>query len=264
MCDLPDTGLPIIDDAFDIIEDVFEGIIDIVEDIVSWLMPIPELPDFDDGFNDPTSRTDGILVNKQSSSSGLPLIYGMRKVGGIMAFVQTDSTNEFLYIALAMCEGKINACKKIFFDDVEVTDFNTSDSSGATSPSSFTDQTVYYGKFADVQNDDGTTTNQSHVQMQFFDGDDSQVASSILSTLSDWTSNHRLRGVSYLALKLRFNPDVFSRVPRINALIQGRKISTFDNSSSETTDQYSTNPAFVLLDYLTNTRFGKGVPIDNW
>ena len=263
MCDLPDTGLPIIDDAFDIIEDVFEGIIDIVEDIVSWLMPIPELPDFDDGFNDPTSRTDGILVNKQSSSSGLPLIYGMRKVGGIMAFVQTDSTNEFLYVALAMCEGKIHACKKIFFDDVEVTDFNTSDSSGATSPSSFTDQTVYYGKFADVQNDDGTTTNQSHVQMQFFDGDDSQVASSILSTLSDWTSNHRLRGVSYLALKLRFNPDVFSRVPRINALIQGRKISTFDSSSSETTDQYSTNPAFVMLDYLTNTRFGKGVPIAN-
>tara|TARA_R100000388_G_scaffold17607_2_gene13657 strand:- start:180 stop:3164 length:2985 start_codon:yes stop_codon:yes gene_type:complete len=263
MCDLPDTGLPIIDDAFDIIEDVFEGIIDIVEDIVSWLMPIPELPDFDDGFNDPTSRTDGILVNKQSSSSGLPLIYGMRKVGGIMAFVQTDSTNEFLYVALAMCEGKIHACKKIFFDDVEVTDFNTSDSSGSTSPSSFTDQTVYYGKFADVQNDDGTTTNQSHVQMQFFDGDDDQVASSILSTLSDWTSNHRLRGVSYLALKLRFNPDVFSRVPRINALIQGRKISTFDSSSNETTDQYSTNPAFVMLDYLTNTRFGKGVPIAN-
>ena len=75
MCDLPDTGLPIIDDALDVIEDVFEGIIDIVEDIVSWLMPIPELPDFDDGFNDPTSRTDGILVNKQSRSSCLPLIY---------------------------------------------------------------------------------------------------------------------------------------------------------------------------------------------
>ena len=66
-----------------------------------------------------------------------------------------------------------------------------------------------------------------------------------------------------MALKLRFNPDVFSRVPTINALIQGRKISTFDNSSSESTDQYSTNPAFVLLDYLTNTRFGKGVPIAN-
>ena len=263
MCSVPDFIEDIFEPVTDVIEDIFEGIVDIVEDIVSWLIPIPELPDFDDGFNDPTSRTDGILVNKQSSSSGLPLIYGMRKVGGILSFVQTDTTNEFLYIALALCEGKINACKKIFLDDVEVTDFNTSDSSGATSPSSFTDQTVYYGKFADVQNDDGSTTNQSHVQMQFFDGDDSQVASSILSNLSDWTSNHRLRGVSYLALKLRFNPDVFSRVPRINALIQGRKISTFDNSSNETTDQYSTNPAFVLIDYLTNTRFGKGVPIAN-
>jgi hypothetical protein len=264
MCDLPDTGLPIIDDAFDIIEDVFEGIVDIIEDVVSWLIPIPDMPDFDDGFNDPTARTDGVLVNKKSSSGGIPLIYGMRRVGGTLVFVQTSNDNEFLYMVMVLGEGKLNACKKIFLDDIEVTDFNTSDSSGATSPSSFTDQTIYYGKFADIQNPDGSTTNQSHVKMQFFDGDDSQVAASIIDDdLDDWTSNHRLRGVGYLALELRFNPDVFSRVPTINALIQGRKISTFDSSSNETTDQYSTNPAFVLLDYLTNTRFGKGVPIAN-
>jgi len=264
MCDLPDTGLPIVDDVIDIVEDVFEGITDIIADVISWIVPIPDIPDFNNDFNDPTTRTDSILVNKQSSSSGLPLIYGMRRVGGTLVFVETSSNNEFLYIALAMGEGQVNACKKIFLDDIEVTDFNTSDSSGATSPSSFTDQTLYYGKFADKQNDDGSTTNQSHVAMQFFDGDDDQVASTLLDgALSNWTSNHRLRGVTYLALRLRFNPDVFSRVPTINALIQGRKISTFNSSSTETTNQYSTNPAFVILDYLRNTRFGKGVPLAN-
>ena len=263
MCD--DAGdIPIVGDVIDIVDDVISGIIDIVEDIVSWVIPIPDIPDFDQGFNDPTARTDGILVNKQSSSLGIPLIYGMRKIGGTLVFVQTSSNNEFLYIALVLGEGKLNACKKIFLDDVEVTDFNTSDSSGATSPSSFTDQTLYYGKFADKQNDDGTTTTQSHIKMQFFDGDDDQVASTLLdNALTDWTSNHRLRGVGYLAIELRFNPDVFSRVPTITSLIQGRKISTFNSSSSESTDQYSANPAFVLLDYLKNTRFGKGVPIAN-
>ena len=67
MCSPPD--IPGFDDVFDFFEDVIDGIIDIVEDIVSWIIPIPEMPDFDQGFNDPTARTDGILVNKQSSSA---------------------------------------------------------------------------------------------------------------------------------------------------------------------------------------------------
>ena len=94
-------GVPILEDIFepviDIIEDIVDVIVDIVEDIVSWVIPIPDIPDFDQGFNDPTARTDGILVNKQSSSLGIPLIYGMRKVGGTLVFVQTSSNNEFLY-----------------------------------------------------------------------------------------------------------------------------------------------------------------------
>jgi hypothetical protein len=258
-------GIPILEDIFDpvidIIEDIIDVVVDIVEDVIGWIIPdVPDIPDFDST----SAKTDGVLVNKRSSSAGIPVIYGLRKVGGTLVFVETSSNNEFLYLVLVLGEGQINACKKIFLDDIEITDFNTSDSSGATSPSSFTDQTIYYGKFADKQNDDGSTTNQSHVKMQFFDGDDSQVAASIIDDdLTNWTSNHRLRGVSYLAMELRFNPDVFSRLPTINAIIQGRKISTFNSSSAESTDQYSTNPAFVLLDYLRNTRFGKGVPLAN-
>jgi hypothetical protein len=169
---------------------------------------------------------------------------------------------------LALCEGQVNSGNKVFLDDEQITDLNTSDSSGATSPSSLTDQQIYYGKFADIQNADGSTTNQSHVALQFFDGDDDQVSSSLITSTngydrSSWTSNHRLRGVSYIAMRLRFNPDVFSRIPTITVLMQGRKISTFDGSSNESTGQYSTNPAFILLDYLKNTRFGKGVPIAN-
>ena len=33
-------------------------------------------------------------------------------------------------------------------------------------------------------------------------GSDSQSASSLLSTLTSWTSNHRLRGLAYLAIKI--------------------------------------------------------------
>ena len=134
MCDLPDTGLPIIDDAFDIIEDVFEGIVDIIEDVVSWLIPIPDMPDFDDGFNDPTARTDGVLVNKKSSSGGIPLIYGMRRVGGTLVFVQTSNDNEFLYMVMVLGEGKLNACKKIFLDDIRGENANDDGTRRVTPP----------------------------------------------------------------------------------------------------------------------------------
>ena len=51
MCDLPDTGLPIVDDVIDIVEDVFEGITDIIADVISWIVPIPDIPDFNNDFN---------------------------------------------------------------------------------------------------------------------------------------------------------------------------------------------------------------------
>ncbi len=269
MCNPVEEIIDVVEDIVDVVVDVVDAIVDVVEDVISWLIPIPEIPDFDDGgFNDPNQNNDGILVNKQSSSAGLPIIYGFRRTGGTIVFLELDSTNKFLFLVLALCEGQVNSGNKVFLDDEQITDLNTSDSSGATSPSSLIDQQIYYGKFADIQNPDGSTTNQSHVALQFFDGDDDQVNSSLLTGVfgydrNSWTENHRLRGVSYIAMRLRFNPDVFSRIPTITVLMQGRKISTFDGSSNESTGQYSTNPAFILLDYLKNTRFGKGVPIAN-
>ena len=51
----------------------------------------------------------------------IPLVYGIRKVGVTRVFVETSGTdNEFLYIALALCEGEIESVDKIFIDDKEL------------------------------------------------------------------------------------------------------------------------------------------------
>ena len=42
--------------------------------------------------------------------------------------------------------------------------------------------------------------------------------------------------------------------------IQGKKIVTLASNLAEQTASFSTNPAFCLLDYLRNERYGKGVP----
>ena len=204
---------------------------------ISWLAPKPEIPEFQQD-----TQAQGVLLNKQSNNANIPVVYGTRKVGGVRVFLETSGTdNQYLYGALVMCEGEINAITSIIVDDNTVT-FSGSIAHGTTITS----------------NDSRFGTN---IRIQPFFGTDDQVASSLLTTLSSWTSNHRLRGLCYIAFRIEWSNDLFTGIPNIQAIIQGRKISTFDSSSNETTGQFSTNPAFCLLDYLRNERFGKGIPL---
>ena len=103
----------------------------------------------------------------------------------------------------------------------------------------------------------------SHIQIQAFMGKDDQVASTVLTPLSSWGSNHRLRGICYLALRFKWNQDVFGGIPVVQAKVKGKKVVTLASNLSEQTASFSTNPAFCLLDYLRNERYGKGIATAN-
>ena len=54
----------------------------------------------------------GVLINKESNVEPIPVIYGVRRVGGVRVFVSTRDAsggdpNEFLYICLVLCEGEV-------------------------------------------------------------------------------------------------------------------------------------------------------------
>ena len=221
--------------------DIVKGVQKIFTKVISWLIPIPDVPDLSN-FNQEEQK--GILVNKQSNDANIPVVYGTRLLGGTRVFLETSGTdNQYLYGALVLCEGEINNITEIRVDDSAVT-FASSISNGTTITSNDS-------RF-------GTT-----IQVQPFFGADDQVASSLLSDLSNWGSNHRLRGVCYLAFRITWDNDKYSGIPKIQAKVQGRKISTFDGSDNETTGQFSSNPAFILIDYLRNTTFGKGVALSS-
>jgi hypothetical protein len=204
----------------------------------------------------------GALLNKESNVEPISVIYGTRRVGGVRVFVSTEGkeapaggyygyydpdtdiylddggvgfstpTNEYLYIALVLCEGPVESISDIYIDDIPSSD------------SRFT----------------------GYVTIQSFTGADDQAASSILRTVNEyWTADHRLRGVAYLAVRLKYNPDVFSGIPDITALVQGKKVYDPREVSHDPDDSstwaYSNNPSLCLLDYLTNSRFGKGLPM---
>jgi len=218
---------------------------------VGWLFMRsrkPEVPDF--GTNDFEETERGVLLNKQSNNASIPVVYGERKIGGTRIFIETSGTdNEFLYIALVLSEGEINSIEEITVDDKVVTfDGALTDNTQRTVASS--DSNFYKDSVSYI-------TVEPHL------GTDGQSASSLLSTLSSWGSNHKLSGIAYLALKFKWNQDVFGGIPNVQAKIKGRKVVTLDASLNESSETFSTNPAFCLLDYLRNERYGKGIATAN-
>ena len=253
----------IIEDTIDAVTGVVDFVVDLVVDFVGWLNPIPEVPDFGDNQQDINAR--GVLINKISANAHIPIVYGTRKVGGNVVFLETSGTdNEFLYMALILSEGEIDGITKIFVNDNEVT------FSGAFADNTQRTVASSDANYFKAPDDDSSAESLITVEPHF--GLDSQSASSLLSGLSSWTSNHRLRGLAYLAIKFKWNADAFGSLPTVNAIIKGRKVynpnldSTVTGGSGShrkddsTTWEYSDNGIYQMLDYLRNERFGMGIP----
>ena len=249
MCDAPDIDIPIIGDIIDII-------VDIVEDVISWIIPIPEIPDYGDLNQDQIAK--GVLLNKISANASIPIIYGTRKVGGNIVFLETSGTdNEFLYMIMVVSEGEIDDISQIYINDNLVTwSGDLADNTERTVNSS---DSNYYKDSASL------------ISVKPHYGSDSQTYDTLVGGLSSWTSNHRLRGLAYLAFKFTWNSDAFGSLPTVHAVVKGKKIynpnldgtltggSGSHRADTSSTWEYSDNPVYQLLDYLRNTRFGMGI-----
>ena len=244
-------GSGLVTQAFSLFQGKFNPYVALGVFAIGWLFSRslkPDVPDF--GTNDFEETERGILLNKQSNNACVPVVYGERLIGGTRVFIETSGTdNTYLYVALVLAEGEVNSIEEIRVDDKVVT-FDGALTHGTTREVASSDSNFFK---------DST----SHIQVQAFMGKDDQVASSVLTPLSSWGSNHRLRGICYLALRFKWNQDVFGGIPVVQAKVKGKKVVTLASNLSEQTASFSTNPAFCLLDYLRNERYGKGIATSN-
>ena len=216
---------------------VVEAVVNVVTSFIGWLIPTPDIPDFET-----PEEEKGVLINKQSNNAQIPIVYGRRQVGITRVFLESSgSDNTYLYMAGVVCEGEIEEIEEIYIDDKQVT-FDGALTDGTLREVDSSDSNFY--------------KDSSHIQIQAFYGTDNQVASSILTNSTNWTSNHRLRGVCYLAFRFKWNQDIFSSIPQVRVTLKGRKV--YDPRTDTTA--YTSNSALILLDYLRNTRYGKGLP----
>jgi predicted phage tail protein len=181
----------------------------------------------DDSTSSTSSSVDslskGILLNTAGTVDPIMVVYGRRKIGGTRVLTEASgASNEYLHIVIAHCEGPIDAIETVYLDDIATTD----------------------AKFAGL------------VTVETFLGHDDQVAcQSLIDALpGKWTAAHRLCGVAYTYVRLKYDSNVFSSLPTITVDIRGRTV--YDPRTGATA--WSENPALCVRDYLINARYGRG------
>lgn len=228
-----------------------------VADIVSYIFnPGFDVPDAD------ANQNQGVTINKDGTNNNIPVVYGQRYIGGSRVAVATSgSTNEYLWIVLALAEGEINAVKNIYVDDTLAWE-GTSTHGGQYEATK--------GKFP------------GYLTFQIFHGRQDQTVSTLAKQFgAGWTDNHRLRGIAYIVARCKWYKIEKTEdqdktpwkggIPNITATIQGKKValcSSFASTITRSTTYenesitYSTNPVDCLLDYLRNPIYGKGLSND--
>jgi hypothetical protein len=231
----------------------------VITTAISYIIsPKPKAPRFNS-----QDEAKGTLVNKDSNNNPIPVVYGKRQIGLTRVFVESSGAdNQYLYVAGVLCEGGgagITAIDEVYVDDKLVT-FDGSLTDGTIRGVSSGDANYYKG-------------GESLISIQSFFGLDNQSASSLLDETTNWTSDHKLSGLAYVALRFKWNQDAFNGLPEVRVTVRGKKIydprldSTKGGSGSHRQDTastwaYSANSSLVLLDYLRNSRYGKGLPND--
>jgi hypothetical protein len=166
----------------------------------------------------------------------IPVVYGsaasMTEAQPVFMGLTDDS--QYLHVAYMVSEGEI--------DDTIQTNVYVDGTLAATVTGL---SSTPIGKFA---------AGSGYVEVEYISGSDTQTVNSSLTTeFTEWTSNHRLRGVAYIYCRFFYNGDIFKTFPKV--WIDGLPKKVLDVSDS--TYKNSSNPANIVYDWMT-VRSGPG------
>lgn len=190
----------------------------------------PKMPGFSDSsLADRTQMVRSPIAARQ-------VVYGETRVSGVLVYISTTGTkNEYLNMVIALAAHEVEEIGDVYFNDELA---HTGLGPSAT------------GRFA------------GYAEVYKKLGGDSQTADTNLIsataslTNGKWTSAHRLRGIAYIYVQLKWSDQVWlGGIPNISANIKGKKV--FDPRTSTTA--YSANAALCLRDYLTDSTYGLGL-----
>ncbi len=176
------------------------------------------------------------------------IAFGENVLSGLL--IEARSVNEdgeavkggtVMHIGLAICQGPIEAVDAITLNDQPHTAAQYRNNALFIEQLGFADQPPLQGPF--------------------------RLGPRTINLPEKWKEkDRRLSGVAYLWGILRHSVVVFpTNVPNIRCRIRGRLVwdprDTTQNATDETTWRYSNNAVLVILHYLMNKLYGRGVPL---
>lgn len=231
---------------------------------------MPDMPDMNSGVE--ADRQQGVLVQTQGSTVSIPIVYGYRKVAGTVSFAETGATNnKYLYVAYVFSEGVVEGLREVFIDDwllpVEmVANLNA-------------------GQLVNINSDKYS----GRVQMRWSPGVylatprsstlGTLIKGDIFSEAPSFTAQMVYNGLATLFVRYEWkevktqadaDSNPFSgSIPEVQISVLGKRVASLLTNDTEAAPydsnvvRYSTNPAEILLDYLRNPRYGKGLSNDD-
>lgn len=230
-----------------------------------------------------TSFQQGVTTQKLGGSvNSIPVVYGFRKVGSIVPFAETGSdNNKYLWVAHVLCEGQIAGVKSIILDDInlpeaDIVKLNAGDVVDI-SGGKYKDR-VRMQLFKGAYYTDPTSLAHPTRQFCFFNTDAVRPPS--------WNIDMVYNGLAVVFARYEWkkittqeeadaNP-FGGNVPQLQAEVYGKLLSAVPSSAP--VNEYDTdsvryqtlttsagvvigytNPVEVLLDYMRNPRYGKGL-----
>ena len=189
----------------------------------------------------------------RSSIESHKVIYGRVRTSGTLVFIETsdsadikrvssgliennDKKNQFIHMVVALAGHEVEEIESVFLNETELTLDGDNYATNSEYIGSIDNQDTYLAR---VKTHTGSTT-------QTADSD-------LVSEVTNWTSDHRLRGIAYVYVRLQYNASKFPNgIPQVRCIIKGKKV--YDPRTTLT--EYSNNYALCVRDYLTNSSYG--------
>ncbi len=171
-------------------------------------------------------REDRTLMIRQPAVARR-LIVGAARVSGPLVFIHSSGNNDYLHVVIALASNRLHSIGTVYFDDVPETD----------------------ARFAGLV----------RVSRHLGAADQAADADLVAESGGKWTADHRLRGIAYLYVRLKWSDQAWpSGLPSIACDVEGAD-ELVDPRTGAT--GYSRNAALAIRWYLRHP-LGLGADAD--
>lgn len=249
---------------------VLSAVVNFVASPFMGLFGMPDTP----SNNTEAERITGVLVQRQGTNVNIPVVYGFRKVAGTVVFAETGSdNNKYLWVAYVLSEGPCEGVHQVWINDILIPNANVIQLNNQQL-ATITDTTNKLAGKTQLQMYKGlllNTPSQTNVG--------AAVKAGIFAGSPSFTNTMHYNGLCTIFARYEWkepsnneeanNNPFGGGIPELKVTLLGRKITPLLSSNPESSEYgtvaqqnaqvYSTNPAEILLDYLRNPFYGKGL-----